>query len=676
MFQPQPTPFASSCFASSFGLAPELGFGYPETAGGGGPIAPGGSPYDSQLERRATAGAQLLRPQQQQQPLHLQRQQQQQQSSASPVASSSYAQSAASTTSPPPHTPTSLHAVEAHYQHQHQHQDLQLRQHQHQHHLQQHQHQQEQYQQHLNQQHHVSQHQHNTEPRQAPHQPYPSSVIIIPKMEDQQGQHDIAAQQAAAKDYQAVLKGPLVGNRVSSEAITSEYAKADQVYVEKTIALPQTFSHYRPIQGDGNCGWRAIGFSYFEKLIESGDQGKIEGEVARLMSFSHMMSTVGGYAYFEEWADEIFGLLRELAQSMENPNSQITHLLLLERWNDASVSSSIIYYLRLLAATYLKANAATYDPFLPEVAGGVVGYCSQSIELVDREIEHLGIVALVHMLLEPNQFVLEIVYLDRSPGSQANRYRFPEEANGQDPSNLGPIIYLLYRPDHYDILYLSPPVQVPIAVSAAPMSIHVNRVNSLSSHTPITSTQTDLGAYSSLDYGALSMIPSFSPMGMAPLAPPPPTSAASVQSNAWMTHFSDGLPASTSQPQSQPQPAPAVMASPQPPSPPASMSTSATVVLNPPMVATSGLGPQSSQLSNHRTNSNYHIRFSQVQLEYEESQNSIEPHFNVKTNTFKNSIWNRAHYGNPDFHPEEWSPDDEHVDGRVGGKRKMKKESS
>jgi ubiquitin thioesterase protein OTUB1 len=71
--------------------------------------------------------------------------------------------------------------------------------------------------------------------------------------------------------------------------------------------------------------------------------------------------------------------------------------------------------------------------------------------------------------------------------------------------------------------------------------------------------------------------------------------------------------------------------------------------------------------------SGYHIRFSPVQLEYEESKNNFpEPTFQVTTNTFKNSVWNRAHYGNPDFHPEEWSPDDEHTDGRVGGKRKKK----
>lgn len=387
------------------------------------------------------------------------------------------------------------------------------------------------------------------------------------------------------------------------------------------------------------------------------------------MSFGQMITNVGDYPYFEEWADEMFALLREISQSMDNP--QVAHLLLLERWNDVALTGSIIYYLRLLAATYLKANAATYDPFLPEVAEGVQGYYARSIELVDREIEHLGIVALVNVLLQPVGFVLEIAYLDRSPGSQANRYRFPEETNSWDPASLGPIIYLLYRPDHYDILYLTPPpLPVPLPVPTAPVSTQVNRVNSFSHNTQITGTQTNLGEYSSVDFSALSIIPGFNSMGgMAPLAPPPPSPSTAESSSPasgkspWMPQYSDMLPASTPQPR----PAPAIMASPQPPSPPTLMAGSSSMGPNPAMVATSGLGPQTSLMPRLRKTPSYHIRFSPVQLEYEESKNSIELHFNVKTNTFKNSIWNRAHYGNPDFHPEEWSPDDEHADGRVGG---------
>ena len=90
--------------------------------------------------------------------------------------------------------------------------------------------------------------------------------------QQQQPQHDVAAQQEAAEEYQPDLKarppmlrsrsarilppfpeaslltwyfaqGPFVGEKTSSDAITHEYARADQVYVEKTIVRPP-FPHF------------------------------------------------------------------------------------------------------------------------------------------------------------------------------------------------------------------------------------------------------------------------------------------------------------------------------------------------------------------------------------------------------------------------------------------------
>ncbi|KAI6764436.1 hypothetical protein HG530_008225 [Fusarium avenaceum] len=482
---------------------------------------------------------------------------------------------------------------------------------------------------------------------------------------DEQGLHDFNAQQAAAQDYQAELEGLPVGNKASSEAITQEYAKADPVYVEKTIALPQTFAHYRPIIGDGNCGWRAIGFSYFEKLVESGDQAKIESEVARLMSMNHLLSTVGNYQYYEDWADEMLDLLREVAQNMSNPH--LAQVLIQEKWNDPGVADSLIYYLRLLAGTYLKANAATFDPFITEY-NGVQGYCSQCIDIPNREIEHIGIEALSNVLLKPIDFVLEIAYLDRSPGARVNTHRFPGENNGQDINSLGTVIYLLFRPGHYDILYKGDTMQV-------------FRVNGFTHNTNITTDQANLGQYTTMNFDALSIIPGFSNSaslgGLGQIAPPPSNSMSEsfspVQQSPWMSSFPESLPSSTQRiipPQPQP-----IMASPQPPTPPASISSSSAIAPSPAMGSASGPAPQSSLPL--RTASSYHIRFSPVQLDYDESKNNFpESTFQVTTNTFKNSIWNRAHYCNPNFHPEEWSPDDEHTDGRVGGKRKMKKEIS
>ena len=70
-------------------------------------------------------------------------------------------------------------------------------------------------------------------------------------------------------------QGPLVGQRQPSSAITQEYATADATYQTKTAvgcidiwyvsihvadilsqALPQKYSHYRKLRGDGKCGWR------------------------------------------------------------------------------------------------------------------------------------------------------------------------------------------------------------------------------------------------------------------------------------------------------------------------------------------------------------------------------------------------------------------------------------
>ena len=382
----------------------------------------------------------------------------------------------------------------------------------------------------------------------------------------------------------------------------------------------------------------------------------MEGEVARLMSLNHMLSTVGGYSYYEDWADEMLGLVRDLAANLADP--AVAHAMLLQRWNDASVEGGLIYYLRLLAATYLKANAATYDPFVPD-GQGVQAYCSQSVELVNREIEHLGIVALVNVLLKPAGIALEIAYLDRSPGSQVNHHRFTDD-DGDDQGSLpgAPVVYLLYRPDHYDILYRAPE-------NPAPVTMQVNRVSSMSHDVQIASNSASLGAFSTLDFGALSMIPGFSGVsGMSSMSMPMPAPSTSSpvesafspgpQQSPWTSPFSDDVRIQVSQ---APQP-PTVAAQPPTPSSPTSpvgpsptmMGGCLSMEQKRPSLVPGGLA----------ASAGYPIRFSPVQLEYDESNSGFrESSFQVKTSTFKNSVWNRAHYGNPDFHPEEWSPEDD-----------------
>ncbi|KAH8128163.1 hypothetical protein ACSS6W_011036 [Trichoderma asperelloides] len=536
----------------------------------------------------------------------------------------------------------------------------------------------------------LQQHQHQHQQQFPLRQRLNRSGSPVIKMEDQDPSlHDMAAQQAAAERFQPGLEGPFVGDKTPSDAITQEYAKADPVYVEKTIALPQTYSHYRQIKGDGNCGWRAIAFAYYEKLIDLGDQAQIEGEVARLMSLGSMLSNIGRYEYHEDFAEEAHSLLRDLAANIANPG--LARVILLQRFNDDTVEANIIYYFRMLAATYLKGNANIYDPFVAD-HGGIAAYCSQAIDIVNREIEHLGIVGLANLLLKPIDFVLEVAYLDRSPGSQVNRYRFPEEANEQDPAALGPTIYLLYRPDHYDILYRTPPIQAPSTLPSSSVDLQVNRVSSLTNNIAINAAPGSTAGFPGANMDLLSMLPGFSlnSLGsmntMPDISPMTPPMASPVDDHfvssqppsSWTTPFPEPLPSQV--PQQQPPPSFPPVVSPAPMTPSTSMTPSPTM-----MNATS-IRSNSSSSSSHLSGliSNvrpadhtpgYRIVFNPFQLEYDESRTTTvrEPIDQApRSTTFKNSVWNKAHYGNPDFHPEEYVPEDDHSDGRGGGRKRRK----
>lgn len=93
----------------------------------------------------------------------------------------------------------------------------------------------------------------------------------------------------------------------------------------------------------------------------------------------------------------------------------------------------------------MKANADAYQPFITDAT--VEQYCATHVEPYQVEIDHFGMNALIDVLVKPARFAVEVLYLDRSDGSQVNTHRF--EATGANGMPLFPdasTIYLLYRP--------------------------------------------------------------------------------------------------------------------------------------------------------------------------------------------------------------------------------------
>ncbi|KAK1775677.1 peptidase C65 Otubain-domain-containing protein [Copromyces sp. CBS 386.78] len=496
------------------------------------------------------------------------------------------------------------------------------------------------------QQHHHQQYQHSQFDSQIPrYQPSSSIHQHHIKMEATGDDHSDLAAAQGYQEYEPELNpswpssgsppvspvGPNVGNKLPSTAITEEYAKADPVYVQKTRTLPQTYSHYRPMLGDGNCGWRAIGFGYFETLIKLGNKAQVDAEKQRLEGLNQYIQHHGGFdpMVFVDFVEETIDLLQRVSDKFANPDDALKEVV--DTFNDVGISNGIIYHLRLLASSWLKENRATHEAFIT-TDGGLDKYCQRVIEVYNVEIEQLGLQALVNVLLKPIGFILKIAYLDRSPGSEVNTYTFPEEAISQPTSPLDPVICLLYRPDHYDILYPVDPTPPP-----APTNIQVFRATipqyEINSAPPFTAAG---------DYGLLAALPGFgsspSPLGAlgvglgsplgSPLAP-----FTQAPTPSWMS-----APFGTESLQPVAAPLPVAATAPPPP-------------------------PQPPQQT-------HPLRFSEYcqMPEYVENDTWREPTF--QTSTFKNSHFNVAHYNNPNFQPEEYKPENDEYDPPPRGGRK------
>ncbi|EXJ86194.1 hypothetical protein A1O1_06564 [Capronia coronata CBS 617.96] len=271
--------------------------------------------------------------------------------------------------------------------------------------------------------------------------------------------------QQLSDQYQADLPGPLIGDKKPLSELVTEYAQADETYVVKTTALAVTHTAYRPIKGDGQCGWRGAVFGYFEILLQSGDIGLIDQELVRLQSFEQTMRAVGvDYDIIIDMFDytwELFAAIKAAAERGDKSDH-----VLLEIMNDAPKSDSIVYHFKMMTSSFMQVQSERYEAFL-EVP--VAQYCLTRIDPANQEIDHIGLQALTDAVIAPAYIALEVSYLDRSTGNEVTPHQFV--LNSQN----WPAIRLIYRPGHYDIIYKDDnPIQVFLQAEApqyiAPLS--------------------------------------------------------------------------------------------------------------------------------------------------------------------------------------------------------------
>ena len=160
-----------------------------------------------------------------------------------------------------------------------------------------------------------------------------------------------------------------------------------------------------------------------------------------MRSLNNLLNTAGFQEHlYEDFVDETINLLRYLAASVPAaPEDSV----LVDKFNDPDVSNAIITHFRLVTGAWMKTRPQAYQPFILD--GSVENYCATQIEPYQVEIEHIGMNAIIDVLIKPAALAVEILYLDRSAGAEVNEHRFEPDVAATTAYN-PPTLRLLYRP--------------------------------------------------------------------------------------------------------------------------------------------------------------------------------------------------------------------------------------
>jgi len=228
----------------------------------------------------------------------------------------------------------------------------------------------------------------------------------------------------------------LVSSRIPLKQLEAEFAN-DDVFKSKIIKIGEKYSELRRTRPDGNCFFRAVGFRLFELLLSDPEEwkrvrGQVGGSKDQMVKLGMPEFTVEDF--YENFCDNLDKLGGEGKISLEEVE---------EMFREEGTSNYLVVFLRLLTSKQLQLEGEFYQNFM-EGGATVASFCSTEVEPMYRESDHIHIIGLTAAM----GVSVRVVYLDRGDGSSPVHHDFPE-VQGEEPA-----LHLLYRPGHYDILYL------------------------------------------------------------------------------------------------------------------------------------------------------------------------------------------------------------------------------
>lgn len=265
----------------------------------------------------------------------------------------------------------------------------------------------------------------------------------VPSSDETVHQDQLTMEQMDSIQASVAQAQPMVGKEVPVDSLLELYKDAHLPGFALGIAhLHERFHRMRQVRGDGNCFYRAFWFGYLSALL----QAHLEASEAAAAELQRVTERVRGSLAelvalgYPEFAIESFHEeLLEILQTLFEQSLGALEAM----FQEGGKADYLTWYMRLLTAGHLKAQAERFLPFVEGCFVDMDAYCRSEVEPMGRECEQLQVLALTEYL----GVQADIAYLDGrfSEAEGVSRVLVPEGA-------FAFTVHLLYRPGHYDLL--------------------------------------------------------------------------------------------------------------------------------------------------------------------------------------------------------------------------------
>jgi len=247
-----------------------------------------------------------------------------------------------------------------------------------------------------------------------------------------QNQDELIQRQQEGIAAEIAQSNALVTEVQDMERLLSDF-KNDPAFASKISQIAQEYPKLRRTRPDGNCFFRGFGFRLFEVLLQ--DEKRLEELVTVLKSSKDEMIELGMPAFTVEDFYENF--METLDRLKGDEKMTITELE--ELFNDEGNSNYLVVFLRLLVSKQLQKEGDFYQNFI-EGDLPLKDFCATEVEPMFKESDHIHIIGIT----AATGVSVRVIYLDRE-GEKVQKHDFPDGSV--------PLVQLIYRPGHYDIIY-------------------------------------------------------------------------------------------------------------------------------------------------------------------------------------------------------------------------------